>query len=392
MAFAANDARKPSFQNSRSIQNREVCMIAVHRIFQMVFGVIVSLMLLYFLLNYTGGYKQTQEDFQKAEILKSFADEARSVYLTEIPTNFTHFSRYDFSSCFATFNDNDIPEIKCADSKVSVPIETPVIFYPGSQVFVARDALDYGWWTFGFAEAMPDLVFVFSPDSTDEAWGIMTGLVEHLPDTSDERSAVKVGFAFCDGSDILYPCGGRACDRGEFLSLLATGPSGSVSPCTANPAKNMRLAAITWSCNPQNGICIIPPNSKGVGNAFVEGYMGTFVYKDPLDLAALAIGGTGKDDFGKTGAEKLYAYKNSILMQRLPMAAKVMSRRFQLTANDVTQECGDIYIELSQVLGAIPDSPNYSDLGMMYDLNDRLNEAKELYQRLADSGCERSRE
>jgi hypothetical protein len=81
-------------------------------------------------------------------------------------------------------------------------------------------------------------------------------------------------------------------------------------------------------------------------------------------------------------------------MERLSMAAKIMSRRYQLIADDVPPEtgCGDVYIELAQILEAIPESMDYNDLGQMYDLNDRLNQAKELYQQLVDSGCERSRE
>jgi len=369
-------------------------MIAVYRVFQMILGVVVSLSLLYFLLSYTGSYKLTQEELQKAEILSSFADEVRTVYLTEIPTNFTHFSRYDFSSCFVEESVKDIPQIRCEDSPATASIETPVLFYPGEFVFISRDVLDYGWWTFGYAEAMPETVFVFSPDGTGASWDVMTDMVRHLPDTYGEWSIVKVEFAFCDGDYLLYPCGGRACDRGDFLSMLGSGPSGSLLPCTAAVKNSTRLVTISNSCNPQRGVCIMPPNAKGVGNAFVAGTSGPYVYKDPLDLVALAIGGSGKDRMGKTWAEKLYVYKNTILAERLPMAAKIMARRFQLIADDVQEGpvCGNVYIELAQVLATIPDTVDYDDLGKMYDLNDKLNEAKAIYGSLLDMGCERSSE
>ena len=278
-------------------------MLAVHRIFQMIFGIIVSVTLLYFLITYSGDYAGVQKDKQRAEILVSFTHDVRSVYLTGISTNFTYFSKYDFSSCFANATEKSVPEIICLDSEVSgVPIETPVIFKPGSQVYIGRDSLDYGWWSFGVAEAMPNTVFVFNPvESTDESWELMRNIVEHLPDTSDDWSVVKVQFAFCDGSQILYVCGSRPCDKADFLSIISSGPLGaSFSPCTANLGKTTRLVTISAACGSSKGVCINPANSKGVGNAFVEGSGKTYVYKDPLDLVALSLGGIEKDDFGRT--------------------------------------------------------------------------------------------
>ncbi|MCX6814161.1 MAG: hypothetical protein NTY20_00705 [Candidatus Aenigmarchaeota archaeon] len=368
-------------------------MLAVHRIFQMIFGIIVSFTILYFLITYSGDYAGVQKDKQRAEILVSFSHDVRSVYLTGISTNFTYFSRYDFSSCFVNATEKSIPEIICLDSRVSrIPIETPVIFKPGQQVYIGRDSLDYGWWICGFAEAIPSTTFVFAPENTDEAWEVMTNIVQHLPDTSDDWSVVKVTFAFCDGPQILYVCGGRPCDKSDFLSILSSGPLGaSFSPCTAD-LKGKRLVTISGSCGSEKGVCINPPNSKGVGNAFVEGSGKTYVYKDPLDLVALSVGGSEKDDFGRTEAEKIYGYKNSVLMPRISLAAEVMSKRSVLIAGDIPEEtgCGAVYIELSQVLDRISPSMDYTSVSDMYNLNDNLNKAKEIYQRLVDLGCERS--
>jgi hypothetical protein len=356
-------------------------MLAVHRIFQMIFGIIVSFTLLYFLLSYSGDYASVERDKQRSEILLSFSQEVRSVYLTGISTNFTYLSKYNFSSCFMNA------------TKVSgIPVETPLIFRPGPQVYIARDTLDYGWWVFGFAEAIPSTTFVFAPEGTEESWELMRSMVQRLPDTSDEWSTVKVDFAFCDGSRILYVCGGRPCGKSDFLSVLASDPSESgLSPCTAKPGSGMSLVSISGSCGTAYGVCANPPNSKGVGNAFVEGSGKTYVYKDPLDLVALSVGGAEKDDFGVTGAEKIYVYKNSVLMPRLLLAARVMSSRAALIAGDFDEEtgCGAAYIELSQVLDMIPQSADYGSVSDMYDLNDNLNRAKGIYQRLVNLGCER---
>lgn len=366
-------------------------MLAVHRIFQMIFGVVVSVTILYFLITYSGDYAAVQKDRQRGEILVSFTHDARSVYLTGISTNFTYFSKYDFSSCFVNATQRSIPQIICLDSKVSgIPIETPVIFKPGQQVYIGRDSLDYGWWSFGVAEAIPSTTFVFNPvESTNEGWDVMTNIVQHIPDTSDDWSVVKVRFAFCDGSQILYVCGGRPCDKSDFLSILSSGPLGaSFSPCTAD-IRGKNLVTVSASCGSIRGVCINPPNSKGVGNAFVEGSAKTYVYKDPLDLVALSVGGSEKDDFGRTGAEKIYDYKNSVLMPRLSLAAQVMSKRSVLIAGESPSDCGPVYIELAQVLDKIPSSIDYTSVSEMYDLNDNLNEAKQIYETLLDLGCER---
>ena len=366
-------------------------MLAVNRIFQMIFGIIVSATILYFLITYSGNYAGVQKDKQRADILVSFTHEARSVYITGISSNFTHFSRYNFSSCYVNATET-IPEIICPDSAASgIPVETPVIFQPGSQVYIARGSLDYGWWVFGFAEAMPSTMFVFNPTaSTDEEWEVMRNIVEHLPDTSDDWSVVRVTFAFCDGSQILYVCGGKPCSKTDFLSILSSGPLGSsFSPCTAPIGRAMRFVSISGACGSRRGVCINPPNSMGVGSAFVEGSAKTYVYKDPLDLLALSLGGAEKDDFGVTGAEKIYAYKNSLLMPRLSLASQVMSKRAVLIAAESPSECGSLYIELSQTLDKIPASADYLSVSEMNKLNENLGKAKQLYQMLADFGCER---
>src|SRR4030042_47317 len=377
-------------------------MLAVHRIFQMIFGIIVSVTLLYFLISYSGDYQCTQKDLQRAKILKAFSDQSRDVYLTGISTNFTHFSRYNFSSCYIKFQDRDVPQMECVGSDTSchgvqvsgIPIETPALFYPGKEVYMGRDTLDYGWWAFNIVEAMPDTVFVFDPiEGTEENWQVMRDIVEHLPATADDWSVVEVGFAFCDGSEILNVCGGQPCSKQEFLSVLDAPPS-ATSRCTASLKANMRLVTISNSCSnsfTERDVCIIPPNSKGVGNAFLVGSAKAYVWKDPLDLVSLALGGSGKDDFGKTAGERLYSYKNSLLMGKLSLASEMMSKRCVLVAGKIPEEtgCGSVYIELSQVLDRIPGK-DYQSLSDMYELNDRLNEAKALYQSLVEKGCERS--
>jgi hypothetical protein len=369
-------------------------MLAVHRIFQMILGIIVSVLLLYFLISYAGQYKETQELSQRGQILKAFAQEARDVYLTGIPTNFTYFSRYDFSSCSLKTREDDVPQMECSQANIpTVPVEAPVIFYPGDKVYIGRDSLDYGWWTFNYAHAMPSLTFVFNPlEGTEQEWEMMRSLVEYLPDTSDEWSAVKVDFAFCSEQAVLKVCGGQFCSRQEFLSILDSSLT-STSKCTASLKKNMRLVTMSSGCDStlsQRDVCISPLNSLGVGNAFIQGSARTYVWKDPLDLIALSLGGSEKDEFGKPVGEKIYDYKNSLLMDRLSLASEVVSKRSQLILRGLATDypCHPYYVDLVNVLGGVAGK-DYKDISQMYELNEKLNNAKQDFQMLADMGCER---
>ncbi len=367
-------------------------MLAIHRIFQMIFGIIVSVTILYFLIVYSGQYKQNQEDFQKALILKAFADEAKSVYLTGISTNFTQFYKYDFSSCFIKPQTKSLPEMQCMGTGIAdVPVDTPLIFYPGKQVYISRGSLDYGWWVYNFAEAMPSITFVFNPEGSQEEKDVITSIVQLIPDTTDDWSVVKVGFAICDGGS-LSNCGDQPCSKDDILSIISSWEA--KTKCTASLKKSMKLVTVSRSCGsfmPQSGVCIGYPNTYGVGNAYIQGSGKEYVWKDPLDLVALSLGGSEKDEFGKTAGEKLYEIKNSALMARLSLAADITSRRIELILRSISPDnpCYASYVSLVNELSGI-GGKDYTDLSQMDGLNQHLNAAKAYFQSLEEAGCERS--
>jgi len=375
-------------------------MLAIHRVFQMIFGIIVSATVLYFLISYSSMYQHGQQNMQRADILKVFAEDARLVYVTGIPANFTYFSKYkDLNSCFITASGKAVPEISCLEADVpDMAVDTPVLFSPGEQVFLSRDTLDYGWWKFSSVEAVPDTVFVFNPVGGEEEWSIMRDIVEHLPDTSGESSLVKIQFGLCNGNGIEKPCGGgEFCSRDEFL--VAIRQASAYGRCTARLDGSMRLVTISQSCASafaEKDVCTVPPPDPGhyVGNAYIQGSGKTYVWKDPLDLVALSIGGSEKDEFGKSLGDKIYTYKNAVFMERLSMASRIMFWRYQLILRDMPGDdetgCRDIYSELSQVLEGIPHLNDYLDAAQMGELDGKLSQAKELYGQLVDRGCERS--
>ncbi len=387
-------------------------MLSVHRIFQLIFSIIVSAMLLYFLITYAGNYGNTQDSVQKVRILKAFAQDVNSVYLTGIPINFTNFRKYDFSSCMMKAEEGDMPEISCAFDTPGIPVETPLIFYPGSSVYIGKFSMSYGWWSFGFVEAVPDTVFIFNPvENTGENWQLIRDIVEYLPDTSSERDLVKIKFGLCSGNEIVYGCGGMPCSKKVFYPSIDS-LKGAYSRCTAALDKNMRLITISSSCNQymsERDVCINPNSIRGVGSAYIKGSGTEYAYRDMLDLVALSIGGGEKDDFGTPNGERIYEYKNSVFLDRIYLAARVMSNRaLQLSQNPgVGEDCRTNYALLSTKLDTvyraisailIMKNKDYIKNPALYQtyktllitLNDSLNVARSVYNMLLDFNCERS--
>jgi hypothetical protein len=373
-------------------------MLAIHRIFQMIFGIIVSVTVLYFLISYSAQYQHGQQNMQRADILQVFAEDARQVYLTGIPVNFTYFSKYsDLSTCYITASGKSVPQIDCLGADApKIAVDTPVLFSPGIQVYLSRDTLDYGWWKFNAVEAVPDTVFIFNPVGGEDEWSVMRTIVENLPDTND--SLVKIEFTLCNGNVIEKPCGnGNYCGWNDFLSAIRQ-PS-AYGRCTAKLGKGMRLVTVSKSCTstfPEKDACIVPPPDPNhyVGNAYIQGSNKVYVWKDPLDLVALSMGGSDKDEFGKTLGDKIYTYKNVVLVERLSLASQIMSTRLKLITkgmlgNDETG-CRDVYAQLFQILDGVPALNDYLDVVQMNDLDGKLNQAKELYVQLEERGCERS--
>ncbi len=377
-------------------------MIEVYRIFQLIFGVIVSFFILYFLIQYTSNYAGFQGNVLKTDILKSFRDEVSDVYTTGVYTNFTLFSRYDFSSCAINTTVHGVPEIVCDFAVSGIPITTPLLLCPGKRVFLWRDSVDLGWYKLFYVQAVPDITLIFVPmDDSDEVWNLMRTLVSHLPDTSDPRITVNIKYDFCDGEP-LKVCGGSSCEKEDFLKVIENVRAPSLRKCEHVPQKG-RVITFSKSCESFEGICIEPPLMSGVGNAYISGTRRVFVYKDPIDLIALIIGYTKKDVFGITRAERVFDYKNKFFSEMISKAARISSERMKLIENFVPGQdeceanpglkncyCKDVYRELSDVLhtvSQIADS-DYNSFQDMVKLSETLSHANELYQVLIERGCE----
>ncbi len=362
-------------------------MISIYQVFKLIFGLIVSAVMLFFLINYSGIYGSTQADINRALIMKNFMKAAQDVYMTGNPTNFTDFSRLEFDLTFRGMSDP--PVIKSNTGFVpDTPVRIPLFFYPGRKIFIDRNHLDYGFWKFYFVEAVPEMtvIFTITGDQTDLAEVI----VDYFPST--QYFEPKMKFGFCSNLFTGRDCGTAAvpdfCERYQFQA------SGYVyqSECTEDlSAKKYRLVKISDPCNSaEGGICIEPPltDQHFIGYAYLSG--SRYLYKDPVDLVALIIGGEEEDMFGTPLGETLYKYKNRVFRERLLLASKIFSRRAILLSPG--SECASDYTNfasaLNSIQGTLSESDYYTDPYLVRDLLDELDQAESHYDTLVGKGCE----
>lgn len=360
-------------------------MISVYRVFQMIFGAIVSFFILYFLIQYSGTYAGLQQNVQKVEILKSLREQIKQVYTSGIYEQFNYTKRYDFSSCYLNVTSDSIPKIMC-DFPSGIPIITPALFYAGEKekVIVSRGSTDYGWWVFYFVEVMPGIEIIFSPlEENEQTWNFIRDIVYLFPDTSDGKTTVKIKFDFCD-NEPLKLCNGKACERSDFLNVLELPHNYGFSPCSFNPKKNQRIVVIADSCKGKGGLCLELPNRNGVGSLYFRNKR--FVYKDPADILCFVLAGNKEDILGIPLAERMYEYKNTILMERLGLFSEEMKLSYEKTKKE---QCESDYLRLINLLGKISRLPkNYLSFTDMNELNENLFEAKQIYESLIERGCE----
>lgn len=369
-------------------------MISVYRLFQMIFGIIVSVFILYFLVSYASNYAGFQKDVQKVTIINNLKTTMESVYAHGTPVVFPDTSLYDFSSCYMRMNKPETPGIKCDFSDVGSVI-TPTLLSLRDEVVVDVNDLNLGWHVIHWVEVMPESFIIFTPtDASDDTWGMMKNLTYLLPST--ENLDTKVKFGFCDGSSLLDEVCGGECEKYGFLDVLDSNRA-PASKCERSLSDKYTLVTISNQCNAgyiSKGVCI-KPSAEGVGVAYLSGSDKTFVYKDHFDLLALIIGGSKKDVFAKTGGERLYEYKNELWQERVSIAAKIMKQRMLLVSSRYQisgdyPECIPIYAKLAGLLGEIHSliQGDYDNFSLMRNLGIKLREARNLYEELVNLGCE----
>ena len=366
----------------------------VFQLFKMVFSLVAAALILYFLLYYAGVYSGMQGESIKAKILKNFETDVNNVYSSGISVGFTDFSMSDFN---LYFDPNEPEGIRSSLGKKE--ISAPLFFSPGDSVFIERGYLDMGWWRFHFVTATPPKRVIFNPlDSSPGTWRLLQDLVSIFPST--ENSDIKLRFGLCNGNTITENLCGGPCERSGFLGVLGALEDDGMafSRCTA-PSGDYTLVTVSSSCSPEyagRGICISPPNPDGIGNAYINSSPRAYIYKDPLDLLAMIMGGDENNIYG-SAAENLFTYKNRLFAERLGLACEVLSQRALLISQNLpdtaeSEVCRPLYLEFSNSLKSVSGILSRPDYHETYAnaaaLAGQLGDAKEGYDALVGRGCE----
>lgn len=366
--------------------------MSLFQVFKMVFGVIASVVILYFLVTYAGVYGTGQQDVQRSLIMKNFRQLADDVWLTGNPSDFD-FSKMNEEVYFDARQSP--PVFRFGNSNMQVT--NPMFFRYGDSVFAGRSQLDFGWWKFSFVVAAPEMVVVFSPlQNTEQVWGIMRDITALLPDTTAVNT--KLRYAFCGypgGRDISSPM-----EKFEFQRALGLNyETATFYSCSAQLPSNYILVTVSVGCSqsPSAGICVNPD-----GLFYIAGSDREYAYMDGLDIIAAIIGGTGSDMRGRA-SDDLYAYKQAAFRESMKFAADIMANRAQLLAGKLAAlitgrrieygsepaMCAGNYILLSNALQQVsaelaqPDYYNNNQALLV-----ALSQSKAAYDALAANGCE----
>jgi len=365
----------------------------VFDVFKMVLGLIASFFILFFLISYAGIYSQMQENIQRMMILDNFLTAAEDVYLTGNSVVFSDFSKKSIGLDF----DGKSDPAKLVSQAGDVLVRIPLVFMPGDKVVIDMKSMDFGWWKFRFAEALPEMTFIFNPTVNEErVRSIMKGMTGLLPDTTGR--APKIRFGLCNGGTIIKPCSNDFCESLSFLGRIDMYRE-NMQPCTAVMGKGQRLVSFDFSCPNdmlKKGLCIVPPGiGESHGYAFFNETLGHYIYKNPLDLVALAVGGKEVGLYGDA-ADNLYVHMNAMFRRELSLVADISSQRARLVSaslpdSEEKSECGLAYSEFWTAMDgiiAVTADDYYTDYAKSGELAGYLNDADDAYQRLVAMGCE----
>jgi len=337
----------------------------IFQIFKIIFGLIVSGVILFFLIQYSGTYTLLQKDILKTNIMKSFIDNARGVYLTGNPIKFTGFSRAQLSLSLDSSREPPAVRFDLGSFQPNVPI----FFVHDKELFIDRNSLDHGWWRFYFAEAMPKTEIIFSPAyNSPETWDTLENTVRLLPNSAGFEP--KITYSLCSGNDVFRMCESAACESDEFLDFYTSYKSSIFITCTATFSGNYRLVTISNNCANTGEVCVNPVEK----NIYID--TKTLPYADYLDIVSVIIGAQNT-----ISGEDLYNYKQKVFQAEAKLAAKIMYERALSHVQNpaVSDECKNAYSTQASILLRISTQPTQNLLEQS-----KLN----YYQELINNGCD----
>ena len=351
-------------------------MLSVFNLFKIIFGVIISIFLIFMAFRFSSSYMEIGEASKKISSLANMKIIAEDVYSSGIPSNIT------IESNLIKFYS---PPSFISDAG-TIDINLPIIFRKGDKILIYRQEIDYKWWNYRFLFIIPETHIGFVPtENTKDVWTVMENLTLMFPST--ERLYPKVYFgAGCKSTTFYRP-------RFEVKKFLRAIGLFRVdyenmfdNDCTGVNTYDYLIAKILpretneFSID-ENSIAVLPV-SGNVGYVYINksGKIKSHVYKNMIDIVALLVSG-----------EEVYNYISKHYMKSLSLAASIKAREANMLASKgLMGMCGTKYGEFANTLTTIADlsKRDYESLNDMIMLDEALEKSKMIYNELKVMGCE----
>jgi len=353
-------------------------MISVMQIFKIIFGIVLSVFILMIILRFSSSYWEIGESGKEVEILMGMKKTIEDVHTTGISMDFDMGSE-DLIYLYSP------PDLVTSVMDVNIDPVT-LLLVPGKTISIHREEYDIGWWRFRFVYALPETRILFAPLDTAESrsdlvWNSVGNITRYLPSTENTETKVRFGVGCNDTGDrqtyFFLDWEGDYFIRTVLTYLLLEGYE--FVPCRG--MEGYRI--VTVSETPVDaGFQVVPFDSE-IGYVYVN-YMnespGSYLYKNPLDIISVLLGG-----------EKFYDYLNGKFLKELSVASSLASREANLLRTKSNrQECDPIHSRFVQILGSLRngiDEWDYRDEDDMRELSLRIRQSSETYEELEEMGC-----
>jgi len=351
-------------------------MLSAFNLFKIIFGVIISIFLIFMAFRFSSSYMEIGEASKKVSSLINMRTIAEDVYSSGIPTNLTI--------------DSNLIKFYSPPSFISdagtMDINLPIIFRKGNELLIYRQKLDYEWWNYHFLFIIPETHIGFVPTKNDiDIWTLMENITLMLPST--EKLFPKMYFgAGCKSNTFYRP----RFESKKFLRAIGLFKVDYENmfdnDCTGVNTYDYLLVKIlpeeTTEFNIDEKSIAVLPVSGNVGYVYINksGKIISKVYKNMIDIIALLLSG-----------EETYTYISKHYMKRLGLAAFIKAREANMLASKgLMGICGTKYGELANILTTVADlsKRDYESIDDMIMLDEALEKSKKVYRELRVMGCD----
>ncbi len=343
--------------------------------FKIILSIVFSAFLIIMIMNFSFSFLDIDESKKKAEKFITFEKVARSVYVNGIPANLTLEK-----DVLDSIIDYRPPDLITKVGTVNLGY-VPLFFRKGARISITRSINDLEWWRYKTVFALPETIIIFIPrENTDAIWNIIEKVTAAFPDTENVQPSIRFGI----GCDDTYFFNLLRWKRNIFLAniphmktIIDYGRN-----CESEIEKEKIIIHVASNLAEfDRGIFIVP---KGEGWGYVYIKKGSdekeFVYRNALDIVALALGG-----------ESFYKYEKETFLTHLRVAAKLRYEEMDILKNKVENErCKNLYSSFMDILKNIYEfkDEDYDDATKGLLFSGDIERSVVQQRALEEEGCE----